>query len=203
MRAITITSAVIAGMLLAIACSLVGCVPGVASDPANSAKERSVDIRVASSAFEDGGGAGRIPAKYAMKGVPGGENVSLPYSWNGVPSSTKSLALTLVDTAPVARDWVHWMVIDISADATGVAEGASGTSRMPDGAVELRNTFGFTGYGGPQPPSGTGSHAYVATVYALDVPALGLPAEASLAQFKRAIAGHVLATGALSGRFER
>ena len=146
---------------------------------------------------------GRIPAKYAMRSIPGGENVSVPYSWDGVPPEAKYLALTVVDTAPVAHEWVHWMVVGISASATGVAEGASGTGRMPAGSQELRNSFGFGGYGGPQPPAGTGAHPYVATLYALDVSQLSLPSAPSLAQFKQAVAGHVVATASVTGRFGR
>jgi Raf kinase inhibitor-like YbhB/YbcL family protein len=147
--------------------------------------------------------AADIPAKYAMSSMPGGHNISIPYTWDAAPSGTRSFALTLVDTAPVARNWVHWMVIDISASATGVAEGASGSPRMPQGAVELRNSFGLSGYGGPKPPPGTGSHPYVATLYALDIARLALPSDASLDQFKQAVSGHVLVEQTCTGRMGR
>jgi Raf kinase inhibitor-like YbhB/YbcL family protein len=147
--------------------------------------------------------AADIPDKYAMTSVSQGRNISIPYTWGSPPSGTKSFALTLVDSAPVAHNWVHWMVVDISASATGVAEGASGTPRMPSGAVELRNTFGFPGYGGPQPPPGTGQHPYVATLYALDISSVNLPASASLDQFRQAIHGHVLAEQTCTGRLGR
>lgn len=149
------------------------------------------------------GSTGMIPAKYAMKAVQGGRNVSIPYRWSPAVQGVKSYALVLVDTAPVANSWVHWMVIDIPPSATSIPEGASGTGRMPTGAKELRNTFGVVGYGGPQPPAGTGSHPYVATLYALDVPELELPTGATLSQFKQAVAGHVVASETCTGRFER
>jgi Raf kinase inhibitor-like YbhB/YbcL family protein len=144
-----------------------------------------------------------IPSRFAMKGVSGGRNVSIPYSWNAAPEGTKSFALTLVDQAPVASKWVHWMVIDIAPSAARLPEGASGTEMMPTGAKELRNSFGSVGYGGPQPPAGTGAHPYVATLYALDTPALDLPADATLEQFSQAIAGHVVASQTCTGRFGR
>lgn len=55
------------------------------------------------------------------------------------------------------------------------------------------------GYGGPQPPAGSGQHPYEATIYALDVTSLGLPARTSLADFERALAGHVLAEATYTG----
>ncbi len=138
-----------------------------------------------------------------MKGIPGGRNVSIPYSWNLAPTGTKSFALTLVDQAPAANKWVHWMVIDIPPDAMRLPEGASGTELMPTGARELHNTYGSVGYGGPEPPAGTGAHPYVATLYALDVPTLDVPANATLAQFNQAIAGHVVVSQTCTGRFGR
>jgi Raf kinase inhibitor-like YbhB/YbcL family protein len=144
-----------------------------------------------------------IPSKFAMKEIPGGRNVSIPYSWDAAPQGTKSFALTLVDEAPMANKWVHWMVVDIPADATRLPEGASGTNLMPTGARELHNTFGFVGYGGPKPPAGTGAHPYAATLYALDTATLELPANATLSQFSRAIAGHVVASQTCTGRLGR
>ncbi|HSV95429.1 MAG TPA: hypothetical protein VLM75_00695 [Spirochaetota bacterium] len=40
-----------------------------------------------------------------------------------------------------------------------IPEGAS-PSRMPAGCLGLVNAFGFRGYGGPQPPGGSGMHRY-------------------------------------------
>jgi Raf kinase inhibitor-like YbhB/YbcL family protein len=143
--------------------------------------------------------AAAIPARFAMRGIPGGQNISVPYSWGTAPAGTRSLALTLIDASPVAHDWVHWLVVDIPADATGLPEGASGGSAMPSGALELRNTFKFTGYGGPQPPAGTGAHTYVATLYALDVDRLNVDEGASLDQVRRAMDGHVIAIATCTG----
>lgn len=150
-----------------------------------------------------GGLPDAIPVRFAMRGMSGGRNISIPYSWNPAPHGTKSFALTLIDEAPVASEWVHWMVIDIPANASALAEGASGTPQMPHGARELYSTYGFVGYGGPQPPAGTGAHPYVATLYALDIARLQLPADATLAQFNQAIAGHVVASQTCTGRLGR
>jgi hypothetical protein len=74
---------------------------------------------------------------------------------------------------------------------------------MPSGAIELVNTFGDPGYGGPQPPRGSGSHEYLITLTALSKPSLELASGATLNEVERAMRGSVLATATLSGRFEQ
>ena len=143
-----------------------------------------------------------IPARHAMRGVPGGQNISIPYAWSGASGSAKSYAIVLVDRSPVAHNWVHWMVVDIPPGVTELPDGASGTAAM-HGARELDNTFGSPGYGGPQPPQGTGQHPYEATVYALDIVELGLPQRATLAQLEGAMAGHIVAQRSYTGVFGR
>ena len=155
-------------------------------------------MKVWSPAFEDGG---RIPLKYVMPAA-GGKNLSPPLVWEGAPKETKSFALLCIDPHPVAKNWVHWMVINIPKEIHTLPEGASRNS-MPPGAKELRNSFGFVGYGGPQPPPGTGEHPYVFTIYALDVRHLDLPEDTDLETFKQALKGHVLAKGQLTGYFGR
>ena len=155
-------------------------------------------MKLWSPAFKDGG---RIPLKYVMPGA-GGQNLSPPLMWEGAPKGTKSFALTCVDPHPVAKNWVHWMVINIPKDVHALPEGASGKA-MPPGAKELKNSFGFVGYGGPQPPPGTGEHPYVFTLYALDIAHLELGEDTSLSTFKKAIEGHVLAKGQVTGYFGR
>jgi Raf kinase inhibitor-like YbhB/YbcL family protein len=159
--------------------------------------------RSAGTSASVGSDASRIPARFAMRAVSGGQNISIPYSWGDAPAGTKSFALVVVDTAPVANRWVHWMVVELPPDARSLLEGASGTSAMLRAARELTNSFGFAGYGGPQPPPGSGRHDYVATLYALDVPALGLPSRTSLDDFERELDSHVLASGTCTGSFSR
>lgn len=144
---------------------------------------------------------GTIPIKYVMPGA-GGKNVSIPFQWSDIPAGTKSLALTIIDPHKIANNWIHWMVINIPPDCTGLEEGASG-SNMPSGSQELKNSFGQKGYGGPQPPAGTGEHPYVCTVCALDIEKLDLPNDASLEEFKQALEGHVLDKSEYTGIFEQ
>ncbi len=155
-------------------------------------------MEIQSSAFRDGE---RIPIQYVMKAA-GGKNLSIPLSWKDVPPETKSLALSIVDPHPVAQNWVHWLVINISPAANALVEGASG-HKMPSGSVELQNSFGEIGYGGPQPPKGSGVHPYVITLYALGVEKLDLRPSTSLATFKKAIAGKVIKEASITGKYER
>jgi len=155
-------------------------------------------MKLTSTAFTDGG---KIPAPYVMPGA-GGKNVSLPFSWTDAPPGTKSFAPSLIAPPPVARNWVHWLVVNIPADVHALAESASGR-KMPAGALELQNSFDDPGYGGPQPPKGTGDHPYVATIYALNVPHLDLGSRTSLAAFQKALEGKVLASASTTGYFGR
>lgn len=155
-------------------------------------------MKLSSTAFTDGG---KIPVPNVMPGA-GGQNTSLPLAWADAPADAKSFALSMVDPHPVARNWVHWLVVNIPGDVHSLAEGASG-KKMPSGAVELNNSFGAPGYGGPQPPPGTGDHPYVVTIYALNVPKLNLGPKTSLAAFQQALEGKVLASASLTGYFGR
>ena len=159
---------------------------------------KDVTMILSSPAFSDGK---RIPVVYTRPAV-GGKNISPPLTWSGIPEGTKSLALSVIDPHPVARNWVHWMVVDISPETEGLAEGASGKI-MPQNSREIVNSFGKPGYGGPQPPSGTGDHPYVFTLYALDVESLDLPEDASLSWFLERLQGHILAESSLTGYFGR
>lgn len=155
-------------------------------------------MELKSSAFSDGG---KIPVKYIMKAI-GGENISPGFEWSSAPDGVKSFAFSIVDPHPVANNWVHWFAINIPANSTSIAEGASG-SNMPPGSLELNNTYGSTGYGGPQPPEGSGDHPYDCTIYALSVEKLNLEANTTLSDFQKALEGNVLDKSSITGKFGR
>lgn len=157
-------------------------------------------FELVSTAFEDGK---VMPSKYARAGVTGGQNISVPLEWNNAPEGTKSFALACVDRHPIANNWVHWLVINIPKDTHRIPEAASGTSKMPAGSKELNNTFGDRGYGGPQPPKGSGPHKYEFTLYALSVDGFNLELQTSLSRFLKAIEGKVLGEAKTIGIFER
>jgi Raf kinase inhibitor-like YbhB/YbcL family protein len=125
-----------------------------------------------------------IDNKFVFKGFGcEGGNVAPALNWSGAPEGTKSFALLVHDPdAPTggAGFW-HWLAIDIPADVKALPQGG----KLPEGAKEINTDFGAPGYGGPCPPKGDKPHHYNFTVYALKVPKLDLPpnATASLAGF--------------------
>ncbi len=158
------------------------------------------DMTLSSDSFKDNG---VMPAKFATTKVNGGKNISPGLKWAGAPTGTKSFAVSCIDMHKIASNWVHWMLVDIPASAMELPEGAS-PSKIPAGAKELKNSFGDTGWGGPQPPPGTGVHDYVFTVYALSVDRLKLDGdEISGAEFEKALAGKILGKAKITGKFSR
>ncbi len=155
-------------------------------------------MEISSKAFKE---MERIPDRHVMPAA-GGENVSIPLAWTDPPKGTGSFAVTIVDPHPIANDWIHWMVINIPPHVRSLDEGASGHS-MPSGAVELMNSFGKRGYGGPQPPKGTGEHPYVCTIYALNTDNLDFEGKPVLSEFKNAIRGKVLEHRSVTGVFSK
>jgi len=157
-------------------------------------------MRLESPAYQDGE---TMPARFATRQVAGGEGLSVPLTWSDDPPATRSFALSMIDHHPVARGWVHWLVVDIPASVHHLSEGASHGAGMPAGAVELAGTADRMGYSGPQPPVGSGVHDYEITLYALDVPRIGERDGVTWDDLREAMNGHVLGTASLLGRFGR
>jgi Raf kinase inhibitor-like YbhB/YbcL family protein len=143
---------------------------------------------LSSPAFRDGA---TIPNRFTCSG----DGISPPLAWSDVSRETKELALLVED--PDADRFPHWTVLGIPPANDGIAAG-----RAPRGTVETKNGFGDRGWGGPCPPKGEPPHRYVFTLYALDAP-LGLGADASPDEVRRAVGEHALARGTLTGRFGR
>lgn len=164
-----------------------GGTPAAAPSPSPSAARR---LAVTSTAFADGG---TIPRRNTCDGA----DVSPPLAFGAVPAHTASLALLLRDADAAHGTFTHWLVWNADPHTTRLSAG-----EHPPGATEGRNDFGKTGYGGPCPPRGDRPHRYVLTVYAADrrlPPAAG----ASPAVVLRALSGHTLALGTLTGRYGR
>jgi Raf kinase inhibitor-like YbhB/YbcL family protein len=144
-----------------------------------------------------------IPTKFAYRSVVGGKNVSPGFTWADPPITTKSFAVSIIDPHPVAKNWIHWFLINVPFRERKLVEGASRTNSLPAGTKELMNSFSELGYGGPAPPPGSGQHHYVATLYALNVESLNLGVDTSLRKFQNAIEGNVIAEAIVTGTFER
>jgi Raf kinase inhibitor-like YbhB/YbcL family protein len=145
-----------------------------------------------------------FPTKCAYRGVKGGQNISPGIEWTDVPAGVKSFVVSIVDRHPVAKNWVHWYVVNIPASIRELPENTSGLHRgLPGDSLQLRNSYGENGYGGPNPPRGSGPHEYEISVHALDVASLGLGPFATQKECVSAMHGHVLASGTVSGIFEQ
>ncbi len=145
-----------------------------------------------------------LPTKCAHRAVKGGQNVSPAVEWTEAPGGVQSFAVSMIDRHPVAHNWVHWFVVNIPASARAIPESASGMHRgLPADSLELRNSYGENGYGGPKPPRGSGVHEYEITVHALDIPSLSLGPYATLAECTAAMHGHVLASACVIGTFQQ
>lgn len=153
-------------------------------------------LTLTSSAFSPGG---PIPTRYTCEG----DDVSPPLAWTGVPERATHLALIVDD--PDAPDpaapkmvYVHWVLYDIPATATGLPEAVT-PAQLPAGARRGKNDFGNTSYGGPCPP--IGRHRYFFKLYALDAP-LGDLGAATKAAVEQAMRGHILEHAELIGTYQ-
>jgi hypothetical protein len=149
------------------------------------------DMQLTSAAFAHGAA---IPKYY----VKNGENVSPPLAWQHPPAAAQGYAVICHDPdAPLVKDarygFVHWVLYNLPAATHTLEEGSSaGTAGV--------NDFGDSGYGGPQPPAGHGTHHYFFWVLALDR-ALALPAGLTLWQFLERAESHVIAMNRLLGTY--
>jgi Raf kinase inhibitor-like YbhB/YbcL family protein len=112
-----------------------------------------------------------------------------------VPGEAVSLALIVDDPDAPVGTFTHWVAWGIDPDDGELPEG----ERAPR---EGRNDFGETGYRGPCPPRGHGSHRYFFRLYALaSEPAVR--SGASRRDLEHALESNVLAVTELVGTYER
>jgi Raf kinase inhibitor-like YbhB/YbcL family protein len=120
-------------------------------------------------------------------------------------------------------DFFHWVLIDLPVATASIARGghSSGVTARgkagpaaPGGGRHGINDYtgwfagdrdmagDYHGYDGPCPPWNDAiAHRYVFTLYALDVPALAVPARFTGQDARRAMQGHILAQASLTGRY--
>jgi Raf kinase inhibitor-like YbhB/YbcL family protein len=151
-------------------------------------------LTLRSTAFTDGG---EIPRQHTCEGP----DRSPPLAWSGAPAGTQSFVLIVddpdaPDPAAPRMTYVHWVLYDLPADATGLPEGGA----PPPGAREGINDWKRTGWGGPCPP--IGRHRYFFKLYALDT-TLGDLAGPTKPKVEKGMAGHVLAEAVLMGTYQK
>ncbi|MGC3981381.1 MAG: YbhB/YbcL family Raf kinase inhibitor-like protein [Steroidobacteraceae bacterium] len=135
-----------------------------------------------------------------------GANISPQLSWSGAPAGTQSYAVTVYDPdAPTGSGWWHWVAINIPASATSIAQGAGTTEgkALPAGTQQVRTDFGAPGFGGACPPAGDKAHRYIFTVYALKVPKLDVPTDATAAYAGYNIQGNMLGKASFTAYYGR
>jgi Raf kinase inhibitor-like YbhB/YbcL family protein len=114
------------------------------------------DLKLTSPAFDH---HRAIPARHSGDG----EDVSPELMWSGAPEGTKAFAIVVHDPdAPLVDGFTHWVAYGIAGDANTLPEGGG------DAITHGTNSMGNTGYNGPAPPPGHGTHHYYFWVYALD-----------------------------------
>lgn len=145
------------------------------------------DLKISFDAIGDGG---PLPFRHAYDQ----DNVSPALTIEGVPSDAVELALICHDPdAPLPFGFTHWTAYGISTDTTSIGEGKSIGREGPTG-------FGESGYGGPLPPEGHGTHHYYFWVYALSRAVEGEP---SREDFLRDYADAIIEQNRVVGTYQR
>lgn len=151
-------------------------------------KEKSVEIK---SVFDNNG---MIPKKYTCDG----ENISPPLFIENLSENAKSLVIIVED--PDANYFTHWVIYNIppiSEIPENIPKGK--IIEKPFRAWQGKNDFGYYGYGGPCPPSGT--HRYYFEVFVLDT--VLEDKEYTKDELLSAMEGHVIQKGVLVGLYKR
>jgi Raf kinase inhibitor-like YbhB/YbcL family protein len=193
------------------------------------------------------GNGKEMPNKYAFCApaaqghTKGGNNVNPRVSWSKGPKGTKSYAVILYDTDSPAeqrekmnkegevltsavprKNFYHWVLVDIPANVTSVAQGEDSNARVLRGKPATPSKVGvkglndytkataaneamkgqYFGYDGPCPPwNDENLHHYHFTVYALSVAKLDLPDPFDGPAAIEAMKGKVLAKGEETGLY--
>ncbi len=158
-------------------------------------------------AWPDGG---VIPPKYTQAG----DQVSPELKWANAPAGTQSFVLNMLDPdVSIQRGTEtqpHWIVWNIPATATGLAEGIKAGAELPDGTRQI--SANGPSYRGPGAAATGPLHHYTFEVYALDTKldvAASTSAQAITAALEtraavmKAMQGHVLGKAVYVGLFHR
>lgn len=182
--------------LLAILAALLVLLRARAAQRADAATHGALDrsIELTSPAFDH---QGAMPLDLSCEGKGG----SPPLAWSNVPQGTRSFVLLAVDPdIPSSRlrlmEFVHWVLYDLPGQTRSLPAQVSLQALADWGALMGRNGYGQRQYVAPCPISG--AHRYVYRLYALDVEDLD-PQQDGKAGVLRAMQGHVLAYGELTG----
>jgi hypothetical protein len=149
-------------------------------------------IEITSEAFVNGA---RIPDEYTCKGA----NLSPPLSFGAFPEGTQSIVVICDDPDAPSGLFTHWILYNIPKSVTMIPKGVPKKPVLIDGSRHGTNSYGRMEYSGPCCPVGT-THHYHFEIYALES-LLALRAPVTRKDIGRAMEGHVLGKGMLTGLF--
>lgn len=169
------------------------------------------------------------------------DNVNPHLAWSDVPSGTKSFVVLCVDKDVPSKpddvnqtdreipsdlprvDFYHWVLVDINANITEIAEGAYAHGVTPRGKAgplsldgtrqgvnDFTNWFAddrdmngdYFGYDGPCPPwNDSILHHYTFTVYALNLDEVPLKGKFTGVQVLEAIKNHIIGQASITGTY--
>ena len=199
-------------------------------------------MKIWSDSFKDGA---KIPAPLAFCKIDAATHAAMsdnrnPHlAWSDLPENTRSLVVICHDYDVPSRgddvnqegktvpadlprvDFYHWVLVDLPANLTSIAEGefSSGITARgksgPDalhGARQGINDYtawfagdkdmegDYYGYDGPFPPWNDAiAHHYVFTVYALDTDKLAVTGRFTGQDVMAAMQGHILGKASITG----
>lgn len=148
-----------------------------------------VSMKISSPNFVENG---FLPPKYTCDGLA----LSPALNFSEIPLGAKSLALLMEDPDAPSGNFIHWLVWNIPADTTSIAENS-----LPTGVGLGWNDYERNKYGPPCPPSGV--HRYIFKVYALDIKLENLSPRTDKQKFLDLIKGHVLAQAEMVTKYSR
>ncbi|HEY3272905.1 MAG TPA: YbhB/YbcL family Raf kinase inhibitor-like protein [Methanocella sp.] len=149
---------------------------------------------VTSPAFKDNE---RIPVKFTADG----DDMSPPLKWADRPEGVTEYALIVEDPDAPGGTFTHWVIYGIPGSYDHLDDGVPQVEELDNGAMQGPNSMGKPGYMGPSPPKGK-PHRYIFTLYALDAK-LDLPAGISKDDLRKAIQGHIISEGQITGIYGR
>lgn len=201
-------------------------------------------MKLDSQSFTDGG---TMPGRCAFAVIDPDQHIALAgnrnpqLSWQGAPAGTRSFVLLCIDPDAPSRpddvnqegrvvpaslprgEFLHWLMVDIPADISEIAEGACsdgitargkavppGPAGSRQGANDYTSWFAgdaemagrYHGYDGPCPPwNDEIPHRYRFELHALDVARCPVDGELTLAAVRAAVDQHGLASATLTGLY--
>ena len=188
-----------------------------------------------------------IPTRYAFgkydaqTRVALADNINPHLVWSEIPAGTKSFVVLCVDSDVPSKpddvnqsdrevpsdlprvNFYHWVLVDVAANTTEIAEGAYSDGVTPrgksgplslDGMRQGLNDFthwfaqdremsgDYFGYDGPCPPwNDSILHRYTFTVYALSVDEVPLQGKFTGPQVLEAIKNHIVGQASVTGTY--